>query len=47
MFVRAAQRSAGEGWRMASTAIRLAIFAASGDAFYLLIDGLRFKTSLC
>ena len=31
---------------MANIAMRLAIFAASVDAFYLLINGLRFETSL-
>jgi hypothetical protein len=32
---------------MANTAMRLAILVASVDAFHLLIDGVRFKTSLC
>ena len=34
------------GWRMASTAVRLAILAACVDAFYLLINGLQFEASL-
>jgi hypothetical protein len=35
------------GWRMANTAMRLAILAASVDAFHLLIDAVRFGTWLC
>jgi len=34
------------GWRMASTAMRLAIFAACADAFYVLIDGRHFEPPL-
>jgi hypothetical protein len=34
------------GWRMASTAMRLAILAACADTFYVLIDGRHFEPPL-
>jgi hypothetical protein len=34
------------GWRMASTALRLAILAACVDIFYVLIDGSNFEPPL-
>jgi len=36
----------GRLWRMAGTAIRLAILAACADTFYVLIDGRHFKPPL-
>jgi len=34
------------GWRMASTAMRLAIFTACAGAFYVVIDGRHFQLPL-